>query len=208
MRNILLWNQAAVSKLAWHIYSMQESLWVKWVHGVYTKGGRWEIFNAPAIASWTIWKICVVTADFRNWICSSHYCIKEVYEHSLMRHHKVPWRHLVWNRISIPKTRFICWLVVRQGLKSKDKHLQLGVVVDHLCPLCGLDTETPRHLFFTCLFSRSCAKAVKEWIGIALKPFEFMDFRKGRLSKAAQLFMPVPSTTSGAAEMKRYSILL
>ena len=39
-RNIHIWNQAAVDNLAWRIHTLQESLWVKWVHGVYTKGGR------------------------------------------------------------------------------------------------------------------------------------------------------------------------
>ncbi|XP_057529992.1 uncharacterized protein LOC130808548 [Amaranthus tricolor] len=49
--------KAAVG-IAWHISHLRESLWVKWVHGVYTKGGRWEIFNAPITASWTLKKIC------------------------------------------------------------------------------------------------------------------------------------------------------
>ena len=38
IRNLEVWNIAAVGKLAWHISSLQESLWVIWVHGVYTKG--------------------------------------------------------------------------------------------------------------------------------------------------------------------------
>ncbi|CAO2832492.1 unnamed protein product [Amaranthus hypochondriacus] len=38
LRNIEVWNEVAVGKLAWHIHHMSESLWVRWVHGVYTKG--------------------------------------------------------------------------------------------------------------------------------------------------------------------------
>lgn len=83
VRNILVWNQAAVGKIAWHIHMLRESLWVKLVHGVYTKGGRWDIFNAPAIASWTIRKLCTVTAALRPWICGNNYSIKEVYEQRL-----------------------------------------------------------------------------------------------------------------------------
>ena len=40
IRNIHLWNQTAVGKIAWHIHMMRETLWVKWVHGVYTKGAN------------------------------------------------------------------------------------------------------------------------------------------------------------------------
>ena len=56
IKNIQVWNAAAVGKIS----HLRESLWVKWVHGVYTKGGRWEIFNAPITASWTLKKICAV----------------------------------------------------------------------------------------------------------------------------------------------------
>lgn len=186
MRNIHFWNQAAVGKLAWHLYSLRESLWVKWVHGVYTKGGKWEIFNAPATASWTIKKLSTVTNTLKPWICRSHYSIKEVYEHIMLNHHKVPWRFVVWNRISIPKTRFVCWLGARQGLKTKDKLFTMGVVGDDLCPLCGLEPESTHHLFFKCKFSRLCAAAIKSWIGVTFKHFALMDFRKHRLTKVQQ----------------------
>ena len=35
VRNLELWNVIAVDKLAWHVCMLHESLWVKWVHGVY-----------------------------------------------------------------------------------------------------------------------------------------------------------------------------
>lgn len=113
LRNIQLWNQAAVGKIAWHISIMKETLWVTWVHGVYTKGAKWEIFNAPVTASWTIKKLCQVTTLLRPWICKNEYFIKEVYESCLGNPPTMHWRHLVWNRLSIPKTRFICWLAAK-----------------------------------------------------------------------------------------------
>ncbi|XP_057544052.1 uncharacterized protein LOC130823450 [Amaranthus tricolor] len=147
----------------------KESLWVRWVHGVYTKGGRWEIFNAPATASWIIKKLCAGG----SW-------------HTLTTQHKIHWRHLVWNMISIPKTRFLCWLVAGHRLKTKEKLYQLGVVVDDVCPLCGLYPETHNHLFFNCPFSRSCVEAVKLCIGITLKPIARMDFQKRSIPKTKQ----------------------
>lgn len=186
MWNIYIWNQAVMGKIPWHIYTMQETLWVRWVHGVYMKGGRWEIFNALATANWTIRKLCAVTVAFCQWICHSRYSIKEVYEQSLANQHKVHWRHLVWNRILIPKTRFLWLLVVRSGLKTKDKLHQLGVVVDNLCPLCGECPETQDHLFFRCPFSHSCVEAVQSWNGLTLKPIHRMDFRKRHIPKPSQ----------------------
>ena len=83
VRNIYVWNQAAVGKIALHIHILQEFLWVKWVHGVYTEGGRWKIFNATATDSWIIKKLCAVTTAFKQWICNTVYSINEVYEHTL-----------------------------------------------------------------------------------------------------------------------------
>ena len=42
IRNLEVWNVAVVGKIAWHISKKQDSLWVKWVHEVYMKGGRWK----------------------------------------------------------------------------------------------------------------------------------------------------------------------
>ena len=40
IRNIDKWNKAALGKLAWDVANLFESLRVRWLHGVYTKGGN------------------------------------------------------------------------------------------------------------------------------------------------------------------------
>ena len=60
IHNLEVWNLAAVGKHVWHISSMTDSMWVKWVHGVYAKDGNWKVFNAPIISSWNFKKICKV----------------------------------------------------------------------------------------------------------------------------------------------------
>lgn len=53
IRNLSLWNLVVVGKLAWHVLTVSESMWVKWVRRVYTKGWRWRVFNAPITSNWT-----------------------------------------------------------------------------------------------------------------------------------------------------------
>lgn len=65
---------------------MQDSLWVKWVHGVYTKGGRWDLFNAPATASWVIKKLCKVKETLEDWMKAPTYYIAAVYKDLLGCH--------------------------------------------------------------------------------------------------------------------------
>ena len=126
IRNLYIWNQSAMGKIVWYIYMMKASLWVRWVHGVYTKGGNWEIFNAPVTVSWVMKKICSTKDTLRNWIFQDVYSIKAVYLETFKSTPKGKWKFVVWNRMSIPRHRFCCWLMALNKLKTKDK-LQLWV---------------------------------------------------------------------------------
>jgi hypothetical protein len=60
VRNLEIWNIIAVGKILWHVYHMPESLWVRWIHGVYTKGANWLRFNPPPM----VVKIAILIYDF------------------------------------------------------------------------------------------------------------------------------------------------
>ena len=176
IRNLQVWNAAAVGKIAWHIFHLRESLWVKWVHGVYTKRGRWEIFNAPITASWTLKKICAVKDQLLPWICKDHYSLHATYMACIDSHIKVGWVNIIWNRLSIPKTRFICWMATLQKLKTKDKLFHISKLDNDLFPLCGIWSESNTHLFFERTFSQQCLQEIKSWSRVRFKPFRRMDF--------------------------------
>lgn len=93
IRNLELWNLAAVGKIAWHISTMQDSLWVKWVHGVYTKGGRWMLFNAPPTASWVIKKLCKVKETLVDWMTVQKYTISSVYKDLMGTQESTTWAY-------------------------------------------------------------------------------------------------------------------
>ena len=140
----------------WHIGVMHESHWVKWIHGVYTKGGIRRIFNPPPTASWTLRKICQMRDQLREWVFQDTYSISSVYSHCIEQSPLVRWDKLVWNRTSIPKSHFILQLAMLDKLKTKTRLCALGVISEDLCPICGLAPEITNHLFFHCHFSRSC----------------------------------------------------
>ena len=60
IRDLSVWNQMTICKIAWHIYMMKNFLWVQWVNGVYMKGGYWALFNTPSTASWIMKKLCFI----------------------------------------------------------------------------------------------------------------------------------------------------
>ena len=66
IRDVHVWNQIVVGKIAWHIRIMKDSMWVRWVHGVYTKRGTWALYNDPITGSWTLRKLCKIKDTWKE----------------------------------------------------------------------------------------------------------------------------------------------
>ena len=71
---------------------------------------------------------------------------------------------MVWERLSIPKHRFVLWLAWLERLKTKDWLVRTGVTLDRNCLLCGVGNENINHLFFECFYSKQVLEAVMVWL--------------------------------------------
>lgn len=57
-----------------------------------------------------------------------------------------------YNRMSIPKHRFIFWLMVQNRLLTKDKLLEWCIPnIDTMCVMCSRASEIAPHLFLIVL---------------------------------------------------------
>lgn len=84
-RNIMLWNLAAVNKLAWDIAQKKDNMWVKWVNAVYIREADWGSYEAPNSASWA-WKFVCKAKNEANrklgshgWLRDTNFSIKRQY---------------------------------------------------------------------------------------------------------------------------------
>ena len=134
--NLEIWNIGAVGKRAWHISNLQESFCIRWVHGVYTKGANWAIFNPPPTASWAVRKLCGVRNRLSSFMNIHTYNILAVYEERMEKLRPVHWDKWVLHRSSIPKERFIAWMTMLGKLPIKSRLIVYGLVDNDLCPLC------------------------------------------------------------------------
>ncbi|XP_050217749.1 uncharacterized protein LOC126668603 [Mercurialis annua] len=66
---------------------------------------------------------------------------------------KVSWWRLIWSPGLVPRHSFIVWLAIKKKLRTKDKLRRWGCVGNDICVLCGEETETIEHLFFSCQVS-------------------------------------------------------
>lgn len=66
------------------------------------------------------------------------------------------WRFWVWNKLNVSKYSIICWFVMWEYLRTKDKLYKLGVSEDDKCFICGGYFENIIYFFFECVFSNYC----------------------------------------------------
>ena len=166
IRNLEVWNVVDIGKITWHISSLSESLWVRRVHGVYTKGGDWRLFNPPPTASWALRKLCKVKKQLHMFLNKDSYVIKDAYKEFIGTAQSVRWSRMVWLRASIPKHRYIFWLAMLGKLKIRDRLKIMGVLDDKSCPMCHVSKESIEHLFFECKLSSYCLSLLSAWLGI------------------------------------------
>lgn len=95
IRNLEVWNMVAIGKTAWHISRLSESLWVRWIHDVYTKGGDWRLFDPSSTASWALRKLCKVKEQLHLFLNKDNYVIKDVYKEVVGSAPSVCWCRLV-----------------------------------------------------------------------------------------------------------------
>ncbi|XP_056695219.1 uncharacterized protein [Spinacia oleracea] len=99
----------------------------------------------------------------------------------------IQWNKVVWNRLNVPKHRFICWLAMQNRLQTTTKLAKIGVSTSADCLICKQADEIHEHLFFSCQYSQLCLQGLATWFGIHLTSTSLQNgissIKRGRYSK-------------------------
>ncbi|XP_074278475.1 uncharacterized protein LOC141602064 [Silene latifolia] len=181
IKNSLVWNTAAVGKLVWWIYFNPDKLWVKWVNQIYLKNRAWHDYVPSGDVSWGWKNVCKVRDQLNSgygqgqWLLDPRgYTVRSGYELLRPKFHQVSWHKFIWCSWSMPKHRFIGWLMSREALQVKTKLFNLGICPDDLCILCGKEAETHVHLFQNCDYSRCLLEGMASLFNITLPTANFL----------------------------------
>ncbi|KAL2921104.1 LINE-1 retrotransposable element ORF2 protein [Bienertia sinuspersici] len=157
------WNLALLGKYVWSIANKADNLWVKWINAVYLKDQDWKNYMPAASASWYWKNLCKVKDRFRQgyelnrWSFDPRgYSAASGYKWLRGDSSLVNWDKWVWGRYNIPRTSFISWLIMWKRIQTKDRLKRIGLTDDDKCCLCGLNAETPDHIFFDCYYAQKC----------------------------------------------------
>jgi len=75
----------------------------------------------------------------------------------------------LWTLKTIPSAQFTAWRVLCNAIATKDNLLRRGIPLACVrCPLCHLEEESVRHLFFECRVSWRIWGLCIKWLGASL----------------------------------------
>ncbi|XP_049406369.1 uncharacterized protein LOC125870045 [Solanum stenotomum] len=166
-------NIASVGQLIWQIIMHKESLWVKWIHGIYLKH-EMSIWNhrVPIDCSWYWRKLNAIKEQMKGWYCQGRYMLTKNGTYSITRSYlaikgqrqQLETADLVWTAVALPKHRFMVWLAIQGRLLTQERKLKLHIQVDDTeCCLCEEKVmETTKHLFEECKWSKMFLDGIKE----------------------------------------------
>lgn len=135
--------------------SKADSLWVRWIHHLYIQDADWWTYHPPISSSWAWKKICEVKDKLKNgfsgqqWLSrhSKAYTTSTGYCRLKGPEMRIEWSKWAWNRLNVPKHNIICWFLMHNRLKTRDRLQSLGVCADFECLLGGQHPESQSHIF-------------------------------------------------------------
>lgn len=172
-------NKASVGKLIWQIMEKKDTLWVKWIHGLYMKEEDFGNHVPQVDSSWYWKRLNKLKLGMVNWYRNGKYGWTKNGKYSVMKGYiqlvgetsRMENAELIWNNICLPKHIFIMWLAVQNRLLTQERLLSMGIHCgDSGCSLCGEDEmESADHLFSKCEWSVQIWKGLTDWCGIKLQ---------------------------------------
>ncbi|XP_059301881.1 uncharacterized protein LOC132053793 [Lycium ferocissimum] len=116
--------------------SMQK-LWIAWIHTYCIKMQLLENMESPKQASWMEPERDCVSSALKNLTC---------------------------HNVAEPKHVFILWVALHGKLRTKDRLIQWGLIMDEKCVFYQVMPETAEHLFFWGNTTKGVWQSILGWM--------------------------------------------
>ncbi|XP_074291808.1 uncharacterized protein LOC141618611 [Silene latifolia] len=180
IKNLTVWNQAAMLSWLWKLDQNKGSIWVNWMSKYY-------------LHDHSIWSMEVREHHpecLRGIIQTRDHCIAQLGSSShvkdLLLHCDVAGKFSIKHAYNALRTKFAiteCSQAIQRGfylprhrvllqlaahncLATVDRQIGRGLPMVNRCSLCQKQSETTAHLFFACSYSSEVLLAIKQWVGI------------------------------------------
>ncbi|KAM6542835.1 hypothetical protein CsatB_007282 [Cannabis sativa] len=89
---------------------------------------------------------------------------------SLIQEQNADYARNIWNRLILPKHRFIGWQIENEQLLTRDKISIIMPISTDVCPVCCTVMETHSHVFTNCCYTQRVIQEVMSWCGVFCWP--------------------------------------
>uniref|UniRef100_A0A803PL09 Reverse transcriptase zinc-binding domain-containing protein n=1 Tax=Cannabis sativa TaxID=3483 RepID=A0A803PL09_CANSA len=163
------WNKALLAKHLWALAKKDDCLWVKWINSIYLKDQNIWDWPKKEDVSWYFKKILSLRdyldeTKLRQATRGNKISAKRCYNLFVEDNQAVN-AGAIWDKLVVPKHRFIYWQIFNTHLLTRDYLQQIIVIPSNLCPVCDSALETHDHLFFTCTYAIQVFATVNKWMG-------------------------------------------
>ncbi|CAH9147761.1 unnamed protein product [Cuscuta epithymum] len=177
IHNAKVWNHALLSRLIWDVHNKKDTLWVKWVNGVYLKGRSVWDFVPHSRDSQLMKRLGLIRDKLKGCFNNLNDTILglnsraingklisgKIYDLLRVKGVTRTTMNFIWKSYVPPKFSFNVWLALRNRLPTQDNLGYLYIV--NRCDMCKGGLETIPHLFFQCLFAGRVWTQIRNWMG-------------------------------------------
>ncbi|XP_070049962.1 uncharacterized protein [Nicotiana tomentosiformis] len=184
-----VWNMASIGKLLWQLVMNKESLWVRWVHGVYMKADHniWT-HSPPMDSSWYWRELNALKGNIQGWYSQDKYILPSGGSYSITNNYlaminqqsRLEIADLVWTVVALSRHRFVMWLAIQGRLLTKDRPIGMQIPVENInCRLCEEEQlESKEHMFVDCGWIKAIRQEINQWIGQSVQEGDFKPILK------------------------------
>ncbi|XP_056685776.1 uncharacterized protein [Spinacia oleracea] len=172
LKDLTIWNKAAVLKHCWALSMKQDRLWVKWIHTYYVKQMDFWTMPIPSGLTWSLRKIwqyrdvLMQAGGVTQFVHNDKFKISKMYKHLQSGASHVHWKRITCNSKASPKGTFITWLALQNRLPTKDRLISWDIDISGECEFCLVHEEKLTHLFFECQYSKEIWSRVLTQMGM------------------------------------------
>ncbi|KAI3771795.1 hypothetical protein L6452_02963 [Arctium lappa] len=85
-------------------------------------------------------------------------------------------KEMVWNSLTPPRVNIFMSWVMLDRIQTRDNLRKREIDIDSaLCPVCGLDIETSRHLMFECDVASEVWQFLERWWSFPIHVYKTME---------------------------------
>ncbi|XP_074303041.1 uncharacterized protein LOC141637463 [Silene latifolia] len=180
IKNLTIWNQAAMLSWLWKLDQNKGSIWVHWISQYYLQDQSiWlmeirehhpeclrGVIQTRDHCIAQLGSILHVKRLLQQCTVADKFSIQHAYNALRTKYAVTECSQAIHRGFYLPRHRVLLQLAAQNRFATVDHLASRGLPMVNRCSLCQRHSESAAHLFFACSYSTEVLQAIKQWVGI------------------------------------------